>query len=397
MFSGQQAEMSLNVPMRTLQALRGDKEESRFIAGTCGMDDTMYLHVLRFHSDLNQLRHEIQLEHPSGPVLSIATSPSDKSMLVTATESSPDATLWKIPGELLDSSNSPDYTPADDEDDYPPAEMGVLEQRAVLTSLATIVDIKWRGGDDDDPHMSSSGEVLTLDQKGNLTQWDVAFGAGESTRQYQVDASKASWNLPPHMSWDPHAADSTAISVGTDVSLLDWRNPSAGVETFWCHRYGITSLDYNPNKPHTLVTAGQEGLLKFWDLRSHKQPLLTVRGGHRHWAMDVKYNPFHDQLIISAGTDSAVNLWRISTISSAPLLTLEHDDTDDPATTPASSNTIISNNNSPNVVVSRLDHMNSVYATAWGAADAWIYASLSYDGNVVLNHVPSKEKYKILL
>ena len=51
----------------------------------------------------------------------------------------------------------------------------------------------------------------------------------------------------------------------------------------------------------------------------------------------------------------------------------------------------------PNVQVSRYEHMDSVNAIAWGAADAWIYMSASYDGKVVLNHVPSKEKYKILL
>jgi len=31
------------------------------------------------------------------------------------------------------------------------------------------------------------------------------------------------------------------------------------------------------------------------------------------------------------------------------------------------------------------------------AADAWIFASLSLDGKVVVNHVPPSEKYKILL
>ena len=35
--------------------------------------------------------------------------------------------------------------------------------------------------------------------------------------------------------------------------------------------------------------------------------------------------------------------------------------------------------------------------TAWSCYDAWVFASLSYDGRVVMNHVPSTEKYKILL
>ena len=43
------------------------------------------------------------------------------------------------------------------------------------------------------------------------------------------------------------------------------------------------------------------------------------------------------------------------------------------------------------------DHEESVYAVAWSAYDAWVFASLSYDGRVVVNHVPQTEKYKILL
>lgn len=43
------------------------------------------------------------------------------------------------------------------------------------------------------------------------------------------------------------------------------------------------------------------------------------------------------------------------------------------------------------------EHEESVYSVAWSACDAWVFVSLSYDGRVVLNHVPSTEKYKILL
>jgi hypothetical protein len=43
------------------------------------------------------------------------------------------------------------------------------------------------------------------------------------------------------------------------------------------------------------------------------------------------------------------------------------------------------------------DHDDSVAAVAWSAHDAWVYASLSYPGKVVVCQVPSAEKYKILL
>ncbi|OEU13994.1 WD40 repeat-like protein [Fragilariopsis cylindrus CCMP1102] len=203
------------------------------------------------------------------------------------------------------------------------------------------------------------------------------------------------------MSWDPHHADIIAYSTGDTVHLVDWReaptnessssiisenNNSNYLNGYPHHRYGITDLDYNPNKPNIIVTSGKDGLLKFWDLRktAKQRPILVARGGHRHWTTCVSYNPFHDQLVLSAGSDSLVNLWRMSTISSAPLLTFDDEQQ-------------LNNSNNNARHVSRYEHMDSVNAIAWGAADAWIYMSASFDGKVVLNHVPSKEKYKILL
>lgn len=79
-----------------------------------------------------------------------------------------------------------------------------------------------------------------------------------------------------------------------------------------------------------------------------------------------------------------VNLWRVASCSSAPWLSseLENEGEDDP----------------PDIRVRAIDqHEDSVYSVAWSAAEAWVYCSLSYDGRAVVNHVPSTEKYKILL
>lgn len=43
------------------------------------------------------------------------------------------------------------------------------------------------------------------------------------------------------------------------------------------------------------------------------------------------------------------------------------------------------------------EHEDSVYALDWSAADPWTFASLSYDGRLVINRVPRSVKYKILL
>ena len=142
-------------------------------------------------------------------------------------------------------------------------------------------------------------------------------------------------------------------------------------------------MDYNPNKPLTLITSGDDRKIKFWDLRNLKTPIKILQG-HSHWIHQAKYNPFHDQLIISGGSDNIVNLWRIASCSSSPWLGNENNEE--------------TNNDPPDIKVLTMDqHEDSVYGLAWSPADAWIYASLSYDGRVLLNHVPSTEKYKILL
>jgi WD40 repeat protein len=43
------------------------------------------------------------------------------------------------------------------------------------------------------------------------------------------------------------------------------------------------------------------------------------------------------------------------------------------------------------------DHEDSVYGLAWSVHDPWLFASMSYDGRVVVNKVPKNTKYKILI
>lgn len=49
------------------------------------------------------------------------------------------------------------------------------------------------------------------------------------------------------------------------------------------------------------------------------------------------------------------------------------------------------------VIATYEEHEDSVYASCWSTADPWVFASLSYDGRLVINKVPRAEKYKILL
>jgi WD40 repeat protein len=510
LFSNQTAELSFNVPISAIEAVRADTIISRFVVGTSSVrsSEDNYVHMIRFYHEANQLGIDATLSHPTGPVSQICTSPNDPSIVVTVAESSSECTIWKIPTHIMDQivekkNHNNDDDGDDDDSNYDendnddhrimlgmgnnggamtnvtsmdvqatltPSLSSTLDDGSSNNNNAKTVSVYWKGNLDEESASSSTyGDVLTLSADGTLNQWDVAFGGTDCTRQNTSLCNTIGteggcrWNLPPVMAPDPHHSDLTAVATGTKIQLIDWRESSSSSSSLSClvqtsyphHRYGIIDLDYNPNKPNMLTSSGKDGMIKFWDLRKSttsssngsgkrttttstsssgrlQQPILVARGGHRHWVTKVRYNPFHDQLVLSAGTDSVVNLWRMSTISSAPLLTLEeevanliHGDSSGGGGGGNNDSMIggsTSYNNAyggggggiggdgdvqstpkqqqqegPNVRVSRYEHMDSVRAIAWGAADAWVYVSGSYDGKVVLNHVPSKEKYKILL
>lgn len=60
-------------------------------------------------------------------------------------------------------------------------------------------------------------------------------------------------------------------------------------------------------------------------------------------------------------------------------------------------NDISSKPSSADVRVARFECSDSTADVCWSATDPWMYATLSCDGFLVVHHVPSQEKYKILL
>ncbi len=234
---------------------------------------------------------------------------------------------------------------------------------------------------------------------------------------------------------DPHSDSASASAFGSNLHIIDWRSHEISAKLLNCHAPGSTirDIDYNPNKPMSLISCGDDRKVRFWDLRKPSAPVQSLEG-HSHWIWSCRYNPFHDQLVLSGGSDHMVNLWRIASVSSAPWLACvdggDVDSADDgDSSSPGegggnrnrtnsgvnnSSNSSHNNNNNnssssgsssdskstdpPDVKVRSFDqHVESVYGLAWSAADAWTFASLSVDGKVFVNHVPSTEKYKILL
>jgi hypothetical protein len=117
----------------------------------------------------------------------------------------------------------------------------------------------------------------------------------------------------------------------------------------------------------------------------------------------VAYNPFHDQLVASGASDGRVDLWRVSSISSAPLLELgEEEEGDGGSGAGAGDGGEGRRRPEPKLAADAAirmheDHTDTIVGVTWSSFNAWVYASLSYTGKMVVSQVPSAEKYKILL
>ena len=267
--------------------------------------------------------------------------------------------------------------------------------------------------------------------------WSARGGPMVSRKRSHLSALASA--LPRKVSWDPHDVYNLLATSGVDVVAHDMRTASSSgrLAIRSAHRHGVADVCHNPLLMGVVVTSGLEGIIKIWDLRgisgsTHPNPpvLKVLRGGHTHFTSSVRYNPFHDQLILSSGSEGNANLWRVCSCSSAPLLdmAIDEDDEDgdgaerssygddgeeDETTQQVADENRDANapsendepsqkeskgaSNAQDIRVTRLECSDAVSSIAWSSNDPWIYTTLSCDGTVTAQFVPSKEKYRILL
>lgn len=203
--------------------------------------------------------------------------------------------------------------------------------------------------------------------------------------------------------WSPHNLDQIGLSSGRDLFGFDLRSSKMCFEIRDADDLFIKDFDFNPNRSNYIATGGDDGSVKFWDTRAVDKPLLTI-ANHTHWITSIAFNKFHDQLILTSSTDNQVNLESVISLSSASFqldskseasAAAEEDDTEPDGY--SRYYIVLFSKPDDGLVKTYEQHEDSVYSVAWSTGDPWIFASLSYDGRVVINSVPQEHKYKIIL
>ncbi|KAF1323398.1 Wd repeat protein tssc1, wd repeat superfamily, partial [Globisporangium splendens] len=372
MFGSGACSYAIDSKVRCMEALLGDKENARFLVGTTSLLQPNQIHVLDYNSTVNEVSVKHVYVHEA-QVLDLAPSPFAKDLLVTCGKRKGEAVaaaLWKMENMDDDNASEGDSAPK------PLVAVAELPQQKLPVSK-----VAWNTGDE---HGSA---VLASAHGRSLRTWSLENNELVGQDKLELDLSLASGSLGA-LRWDPHHTNYISYTLGSSIQTWDTRSKNVAFAIEDAHMQTTLDIDYNPNKPHCVVSGGDDGKMKFWDLRHARKPLLTL-SAHMHWVWNVRYNRFHDQLVLSSSSDSTLALWRVSSISSAPIVELDEQDFMSESASGA------------DVVDTKIktyeEHEDSVYAVAWGVGDSWIFGSVSYDGRFCVNQVPSTEKYKILL
>ena len=336
-------------------------------------------------------------------------------------------TLWKLidinTGDVIDdlSKNETTNIEMDDmDDDYEnvpvkalPKNLGILPmftlpyKSSVNSSVNDIISIDkviW------DP-INTSNNIITLSKENNIIQlWKFKKNYSDII---EIECLKDDDNLKLLNDgiFDPHYPNRFITINDKSIKVWNIKNNKLKIisEIKNAHKNTILSIDHNPNKPYYIVTSSKDRTTKFWELRSNNNNNknnidnnvskieLKILLNHSHWIYNCKFNRFHDQLLITSSSDKNICLWNIISISSA---TFGEIDNDIMLSGINSSNDTSSTSNkkeNDKLITTYKEHEETVYSIAWSANNAWVFASLSYDGRIVINHVPAATKYKILL
>lgn len=172
----------------------------------------------------------------------------------------------------------------------------------------------------------------------------------------------------------PADANILACAGASTYHVCDLRAREPVQRVDHAHMSQIEALDLSESG-NLLASTGRDGLLRVWDLRKHcAGPLHDIRA-HSHWIWAVEFHRKFNQLLLTSSSDGTACLWDLSAQQDAA-------GSRDEAAKAAST----------------VKHSESVYNARWAQAEhSFLWCSMSYDGHVAVNTVPSSVKNHSML
>ncbi|XP_058833089.1 EARP-interacting protein homolog [Topomyia yanbarensis] len=356
----------LEFQARALAGQQAESNDVRFFLATQSLKPNNQLHVVDLNQDTSILEPKV-FSHPLGEVWKLNASPHDAQILTSCysilkgTQTIMQTALLKLPEELKPIEGSQEFLQF--------ADVEVLKTEGYGSEIRTT---EFHPTDSSLLCTVIDGKILLFNRAEASTRLVVEINAKNSTR-----FSGGRWAHFNH-------SNQFVSLYDCSVRSYDVREPN---QCAWviedAHSQLVRDVDCNPNKQCHIVTGGDDGVMKIWDFRNTKEHVFA-RSDHNHWIWNVRFNSYHDQLLLSSSSDGKVLLTCASSVCSEVLLT-EHEHTDDKEQL------------ADGLLQTYDQHEDSVYCVDWSTANPWLFASLSYDGRMVISKVPKQYKYQILL
>lgn len=171
---------------------------------------------------------------------------------------------------------------------------------------------------------------------------------------------------------DPLHPNTFASASEDSIKLWDMRANQAVHEIQKAHAPSVLDISLNENKPWWICSGGSDGAMKCWDFRVGK--VECEFRASSHWVTRVIPSTSHEQLIITTGTDSKVRVFNASKFAFQSEGKLPDGE-----------------------IIKSIRHDDSVYCATWATSNPWVFASVSYKGQVNICQLPSEVVDAILM
>uniref|UniRef100_H3DN50 EARP complex and GARP complex interacting protein 1 n=1 Tax=Tetraodon nigroviridis TaxID=99883 RepID=H3DN50_TETNG len=367
----------LEFQARALTPQTGETDAIRFLVGTQSLKFDNQIHIIDFDDENNIINKNV-LSHQSGEIWHIAACPADKTVFTTCYNKTCDgrvtscASVWRMPSDWETGNNE---SPEDSAHNPQTLELLCHLENNSHSNTACVL---WEPMGDGKRLISlADNHALLWDLQESSTQATISSRATlEGKGQLKFTSGK----------WSPHH-NGSQFATANDTSIRGWdlrsmRSCKYCLSKDWGQ--SVVHLDFNYH-----IFCGKVCIkVCMWTANTMVQ--------FQHMVWSVRYNHSHDQLVLTASSDSRLILSNMVSISSEPFGHLVDED----ELSEGEDNYQEDKGKEPlkdSVVSTYEEHEDSVYAAEWSSADPWLFASLSYDGRLVINRVPRALKYRILL
>ncbi|KAH8338313.1 hypothetical protein KR067_007035 [Drosophila pandora] len=388
----------LELQARALTPQYGESNDVCFFIATNSLKPTNQVHLIQFEEEQGTVQSKVKMktkedgikkitfqvfEHALGEVWKLNSCPHNSRLLASVYNVQKGAQVLTQAALLTLPEN---LNPTDAEQlksEYLPWEN--VEQLSTESLGERVKTVEFHPSQDQTLACVVDNKLAVMQRAESSTRVVAEVPTSGSASKHTLNFTNGKWSHhhQGHQFLALHEGNLSAYDV-RDTQHCAWSISDA-------HGQMVRDLDCNPNKQCHLVTGGDDGYLRIWDCRMPKSPVFE-RSDHSHWVWSVRFNTFHDQLLLSSSSDCKVLLTCAGSVSSETQAQTGLDDTNFSGTEAEERHKLL-----PDGLLQTFDqHEDSVYCAEWSNVDPWIFASLSYDGRVLISKVPKQYKYQII-